>query len=98
MPKLKVKVESALHRYLVGDLIDDGFKESIQAILNEFEGKNLLHQNIGQLTRRMEKENPSEKLKFERIWILLDQVSPRITKDFDQRMRKGPVRKRTWAS
>jgi hypothetical protein len=54
MPKLKV--ESALERYLAGELTDEEFKECIQSILNEFEGKNLLHQNIGQLTWMMEKK------------------------------------------
>ncbi len=74
-PKLKSKVEFALHRNLPDELTDEEFKEGIQAILVEFKGKNLLHQNIGQLTWRMEKENPCEKNKFEKIWILLDQVS-----------------------
>jgi len=55
--------------------------------------RNLLHQNIGQLTWRLEKENPGEKDKFEKIWILLDQVSPRIREDFNQRMKRGPTRK-----
>jgi hypothetical protein len=93
MPKLKLKVESALHKYLTDELTDAGFKEGIQAILNEFKGKNLLHQNIGQLIWKMEKDNPSRKDKFEAIWILLDQVHPRIKEDFNQRMRKGPRRK-----
>ena len=93
MPKLKLKVESALHRYLTDELTDEGFKEGIRAILDEFKGKNLLHQNIGQLTWRMEKENPSRKYKFEKIWILLDQVSPRIRQNFNQRMKKRPRRK-----
>lgn len=95
MPKLKLKMESALHRYLTDELSDEGFKEGIQALLNEFEGKNLLHQNIGQLTWRMEKENPSRKNKFEKIWILLDQVNPKIREDFDHRMKKGPSRRKT---
>ena len=89
MPKLKLMVESALHQYLTDQLVDEEFKESIQAILNEFEGKNLLHQNIGQLTWRMERENPGNESKFRRIWILLDQVSPRIRADFNRRMKKG---------
>ncbi len=93
MPKLKLKAESALYMYLTDELTDEEFKESIQAILNEFNGKNLLHQNIGQLTWRMEKENPNERNKFEKIWILLDQVSPRIRKDLNQRLKKGPSRK-----
>jgi len=93
MPRLKLRVESVLHRYLTDELTDEGFKEGILAILNEFEGKNLLHQNIGQLTWRLEKENPGEKDKFEKIWILLDQVSPRIREDFNQRMKRGPTRK-----
>ncbi len=93
MPRLKLRVESVLHRYLTDELTDEGFKEGIQAILNEFEGKNLLHQNIGQLTWRIEKENPGEKNKFEKIWILLDEVSPRIREDFNQRMKRGPTRK-----
>ena len=54
MPTLKLKVESILHRYLNEELTDEGFKESIQAILDEFKGKNMLHQNIGQLTWRIE--------------------------------------------
>ena len=89
MPKLKLMVESTLHKYLADELTDEGFKEEIQAILDRFDGKNLLHQNIGQLTWRMEKENPSRKYKFQKIWILLDQVSPRIREDFDHRMKKG---------
>jgi hypothetical protein len=90
MPRLKLMVESAIHGYLTDQLTDEGFKESILSILNEFKGKNLLHQNIGQLTSRMEKENSSvcAKRKFEKIWILFDQVSPRIRKDFYRRMRK----------
>ena len=89
MPKLKLMVESALHKYLTDESTDEGFKESVQAILDEFEGKNLLHQNIGQLTWRMERENPGDESKFRRIWILLDQVSPRIREDFNRRMQKG---------
>ena len=93
MPKLKVKVESALNRYLNGELTDEGFKKNIQAILDEFQGKNLLHQNIGQQTLRMEKENPSKKNNFKRIWILLDQVNGKIRTDLNQRIKKGPKRK-----
>ena len=93
MPKLKLKVESALHRYLADELTDEVFKERIQAILDEFKGKNLLHQNIGQLTWRMEEESPGKKNKFEKIWVLLDQVNRKIMEDFNQRMKKGPSRK-----
>lgn len=83
MPKLKLKVESALQKYMTGELTDEGFKESIQAVLDEFEGKNLLHQNIGQLTWQQEKLNPGEQHKFAKIWILLEETSPRITQDFN---------------
>ncbi len=89
MPKLKLMVESALHQYLTDELTDEGFKASIQAILDEFEGKNLLHQNIGQLAWRMERENPGDESKFRKIWTLLDQVSPRIRADFTRRMQEG---------
>ena len=92
MPKLKVMVESTIRKYLTGELTDEGFKESIQTILDEYEGKNLLHQNIGQLTWRMEKENPSDEGEFEKIWILLDQVNPRIRKDLNHRMKRRPNR------
>ena len=90
MPRLKLKVESAIHRYLTNQLTDEEFKKSILSILDEFRGKNLLHQNIGQLAWRMEKENSSvyAKSKLEKIWILFDQVNPRIRKDFERRMRK----------
>jgi len=86
---LKLKVEAALQNYLADELTDEEFKEHIQAILKEFEGKNLLHQNIGQLTQRMEGENPSRTNKFERIWILLDQVSPRIREDLNRRLARA---------
>ena len=95
MLKLKLMVESALHQYLADELADEGFKERIQAILNEFEGKSLLHQNIGQLTWRMERENPGNESKFQKIWTLSDQVSPRIREDFNRRMKKGPSRRNT---
>ncbi|UCE95881.1 MAG: hypothetical protein JSV51_09310 [Candidatus Bathyarchaeota archaeon] len=93
MPKLKSLVESILSRYLSGELTDNRFKADVQAILDEFKGKNLLHQNIGQLTRIMEIKKPSKRDKFKKIWILFDQVSPRIREDLKQRMIKGPNRK-----
>jgi len=85
---LKLKVENAIHRYLTNELTDEEIKESIQAILDEFKGKNLLHQNIGQLTWEWEKKNPLRKSRFERIWILLEEVSPQIISDFNRRMKK----------
>lgn len=88
MPKLKLKVESALQKYLTEELTDEGFKESLQAVLDEFEGKNLLHQNIGQLTWQLEKLNPGEQSKFAKIWILLEEASPRITQDFNSWLEK----------
>ena len=39
MPKLKLKVESALHRYLTDELTDEEFKMAIQALLNELKEK-----------------------------------------------------------
>ena len=81
---MKLRVETTLHRYLSGELGDEEFKREIQLILDEFKGKNLLHKNIGQLTYRMEKENPNRKDRFEKIWILLDQISPRIREDCKQ--------------
>ncbi len=83
MPKLKLKVEYAIIGYLIDELTDEGFKESIQSILDEFEGKDRLHKNIGQLTWEWEKGNRALKNKFEKIWILLKQVNPRIRKDFN---------------
>jgi len=88
LPRLKLKVENAIHRYLTNELTDEEIKESIQAILDEFKGKNLLHQNIGQLTWEWEKKNPLRKSRFERIWILLEEVSPQIISDFNRRMKK----------
>jgi len=80
-------VESTLHKYLNDDLTDEGFRKSIYSILNEFRGKNLLHKNIGQLTWKMERENPDIEYKFKKIWALLDQVSPRIRRDFKQQWK-----------
>lgn len=88
LPKLKLKVEDAIHGYLTGRLTDRDFKESIQSILDEFEGKSLLHQNIGQLTWEWQKRKSSRKNKFEKMWILLEQVSPQIISDFNRRMKK----------
>ena len=93
MPKLKLKVEDALHRYLIDEANNEEFKERIQSILEEFEGKNLLHQNIGQLAWRMEKENPDRKSKFEKVWIPLDQVSPQIREDLNNRMKRSNLHK-----
>jgi hypothetical protein len=43
LPKLKLKVEYAILGYLLDELTDAEFKAKIQAILDEFEGKALLH-------------------------------------------------------
>jgi hypothetical protein len=61
LPRLKLKVENALNGYLTDEVTDEEFKEKIQLILDQFEGKNLLHQNIGQLAWRVEGENPGKK-------------------------------------
>jgi ribosomal protein S18 acetylase RimI-like enzyme len=87
MPKLRLKVESILHKYLASELTDEGFRRGVQLILAEFEGKSLLHKNIGQLIWRMEREKPSEEHKFKKIWALLDQVSPRIREDLQKQWK-----------
>ena len=78
LPRLKLKVEYALIGFLLGELNDEEFKARIQAILDEFEGKALLHRNISQLTGEWEKRNRALSSKFETIWRLLGQVSPQI--------------------
>ncbi len=93
LPRLKMRVENAIQGYLTDKLTDEEFEGSIQSILDEFKGKNLLHQNIGQLTWEWEKKNPSQKSKFEKLWILLEQVSPRIIKDFNRWREKSESRK-----
>jgi hypothetical protein len=89
VPKLKLRVESAIHEYLTDRLTDEGFKVAMQSILDEFEGKRLLHQNIGQLAWQMGQENPDRKDRFEQLWSLLDQVSPQIRADLLRRMKQG---------
>ena len=89
LPKLKVKVEDAIHRFLTDRETDREFKVGIRAILEEFEGKRLLHQNIGQLVWECEKKNALRRSKFEKIRILLEQVSPQIILDFNRRMRRS---------
>ncbi|UCC33320.1 MAG: hypothetical protein JSW53_06015 [Candidatus Bathyarchaeota archaeon] len=49
MPRLKLRVENAIRGYLGDELTDEEFRESIRLILGKFEGKNLIHQNLGQL-------------------------------------------------
>jgi hypothetical protein len=83
LPKLKLKVEYAIIGYLIGELTDKEFQARIRVILDEFQGKPLLHKNIGQVTWERETGNRALKPKFEQIWILLDQVSPQIRKAFD---------------
>ncbi len=95
MPKLKLKVEDVIRRYLTVQITDEEFKESIQSILEEFEGKRLLHQNIGQLTWQWEKRTPPLKSRFTKIWILLEQVSPQIISDFNRRMKEHKSSKST---
>jgi len=89
LPKLKLKVETAIDGYLTNELTGEEFKDRVQLILDEFQGKNLLHQNIGQLTLKREEENPRRKHQFKRIWLLLDEVSPRIKKDTIARMDRS---------
>jgi hypothetical protein len=89
LPKLKLKVEDVIGRYLTVQITDEEFKESIQSILEEFEGKRLLHQNMGQLTWQWEERTSLLKSRFTKIWILLEQVSPQIISDFDRRMKEG---------
>ena len=81
MPKLKMMVESTIHNYLTSDLTDGGCKENIQAILDEFEGKSLLHQNIGQLTWRIEKDNPNNEAKFEKFRFPLEDTHTNTRKN-----------------
>jgi hypothetical protein len=91
MPRLKLMVEDVLHKYLVGEITDEEFKEGTRIILEEFEGKRLLHQNIGQLVHTMEKENSNRRHEFEKIWALLSQVNPHIREDLVKRLRRGPI-------
>ncbi|MHA2380866.1 MAG: hypothetical protein ACXADS_16465 [Candidatus Thorarchaeota archaeon] len=86
---MKLKVEDVIGRYLTVQITDEEFKESIQSILEEFEGKRLLHQNMGQLTWQWEERTSLLKSRFTKIWILLEQVSPQIISDFDRRMKEG---------
>ena len=74
MPKLKIMVESTIRKYLTGELTDGGFKEKIQAILDEFEEKSLLHRNIGQLTWRIIKENPNNEISLRRSGFCLTKL------------------------
>jgi hypothetical protein len=78
LPRLKLKVEYAIIGYLIGELTDVEFKARIQSILDEFEGKALLHRNIGQLVLEWEKQNRALQHKFIEIWGLLEQISPQI--------------------
>ena len=86
MGELRSKVRRAIHKYLLNELTDEGFKNYIQEIIDEFEEKIpglRVYQDIGMIV--MERE--SRKLRpdrFEKIWALLDQVNPRIREDLDR--------------
>ena len=84
MGELRSKVRRTIHQYLLNDLTDEEFKAHIQEIIDEFEGKipGVLYQDIGMVV--LEREN--KKLRperFKKIWVLLDQVNPKIREDLD---------------
>ena len=74
LPKLKLKVEYVIIGYLIDELTDEEFKERIQSILDEFEGKDLLHRNIGQLTWEWEKGNRGLKTSSRRFGVYLNKL------------------------
>ena len=81
--ELRSKVRYIVHKYLIDELTDEEFKCNIQEIIDEFKGRmpeELLYQDIGLITWERENKNPNRKDKFKKIWMLLDQVGPRIRK------------------
>lgn len=86
MGELRSKVRRAIHKYLLNELTDEGFKNYIQEIIDEFEEKIpglRVYQDIGMIV--MERESRKLRLdSFKKIWALLDQVNPRIREDLDR--------------
>jgi len=82
--ELKSKVRYILYKYLNNELADDEFKEQITRIIHEFEEKmpkKLLYQDIGLIVQ--ERELPTMSDKFRRIWVILDDIEPKIKEALD---------------
>jgi hypothetical protein len=83
-----------IHNYLLNELTDEEFKNSIGEIIDEFKGRmpeRLLCQDIGLITRERENKNPNKLDRFKKIWALLDQINPKIRKalnHWDEAMMK----------
>ena len=86
MGRLKSNVRYALHRYLNGELTEEGFKGQIAEIIREFEKrlpKRLVCQDVGLIVQEREQSILTKSNKFKRLWALLDQVEPRIKKSLN---------------
>lgn len=60
MGKLRSKVRYVVHKYLIDELTDEEFKDSIQEVIDEFKGKmpdELLYQDIGLIIWEREKKS-----------------------------------------
>jgi len=90
MGELRSKVRYAIHRHLVDELTEEGFKAEIKEILHEFEErlpKKILCQNIGLIAQEREKSISNKPDKFERIWFLLSQIEPNIQQALKEWMK-----------
>jgi hypothetical protein len=81
MGELKSNVRSAIHRFLIGELTGEEFKEQIGKVMREFEGRmpqRFLCQNVALIVQEREQHVPNEPDKFRSVWALLDQTEPMI--------------------
>ena len=86
MGELRSEVRYAVHRYLSEELTDEKFKARITEIISKFEKrlpKRLICQDIGLIVQEREQSITIKSDKFERIWVLIDQVEPLIKENLD---------------
>ncbi len=68
MPRLKLMVEDILHKYLVGEITDEEFKEGTRIILEEFEGKDYI-KTSGNLFTQWKRRIPIEGMSSKRYGL-----------------------------
>jgi len=87
MGELRSRVRNVIHRYINDKLTDEEFKEQIKEIIEEYREKlpeSLIYQDIGLVVWEREHKLSSYSKEFKKIWILLEQIEPKIKEKLNQ--------------